>query len=415
MSSINNGTFENHIKEVSNIIKNELNILNDKYIQRDRKINITDLFHFLCHKNGNNNSYNSTNYHFTKSGHFNVSNTAIIKKRKLIKANEFDSINYELLSYIYKDVDIRFLAVDGSQMNLLKQIIEEDDKKFSLSKSKKFKKGLLSSIIDIDREIVINCSIFNHENERKALEEQLKYIRKGDVLIFDRGYYSKELLELLLKKGIGFIFRMIEKNNYCKLLSTTNDLTTEIKIKKTKYPLRIIKYTLESSKQRVKIYKKDVIDYEQYYLLTSLIDEEYTLDRFKELYHKRWKVETNFRYLKYYASLGRINTKTMKFVEQDVSIHNFIFILTGFFEHLLIEYAKIKNKKINTKLMLKLITEDIMIYLVKGEMDAPKLNKIMCLFKILLKFLVPIQKDRHYKRQTKIPMNEWAHIWAFFK
>jgi len=148
---------------------------------------------------------------------------------------------------------------------------------------------------------------------------------------------------------------------------------------------------------------------------TSLIDEEYTLDRFKELYHKRWKVETNFRYLKYYASLGRINTKTMKFVEQDVSIHNFIFILTGFFEHLLIEYAKIKNKKINTKLMLKLITEDIMIYLVKGEMDAPKLNKIMCLFKILLKFLVPIQKDRHYKRQTKIPMNEWAHIWAFFK
>jgi hypothetical protein len=423
MRLINNNIIKNHIHELSNIIKNELAILNDKYVKRHRKINVTDLFNFLCYKNGNysNNSYNSTNYHFTSNKHFDVSNAAIIKKRNLLKSNDFDSINYELLEYIYKDVHQRFIAVDGSDINLLKQILKEIDKndgEYPLSKSGKYRTGLLSSMIDVERDIPINYSIFRDGNERKAIEAQLGWLRKSDVLIFDMGYYSKELMELLIKKEIGFIFRLSSVNKkYYKLVdeSEKGDIVFNHKMNKKLYPLRLVKYELESSKQHIKKYKKNVIDSKQYYLLTSLIDKTCTLDRFKELYHLRWKVETNFRHLKYYASLGRVKTVTEKYVKQDVSIHNFLFILSGFLEHTIIDCCKIKNKKINTKLMMEALTKDILIHLTKNKINYLQINKILFVLQTLLKFLVLIQKDRHYKRESKIPINHWTHIWAFYK
>ncbi len=144
-----------------------------------------------------------------------------------------------------------------------------------------------------------------------------------------------------------------------------------------------------------------------------MIDNKYSNKYLKNLYHKRWNVETNFRYCKYYASLGRINSKSINYINQDIQLTTFIFILSGYLEKLLIEKCKISNKKINKKISLSALTLDVLHYLIKYKMDNRIFNKISNILSILLKFLVLIQKEMHYKRETKIPINHWLSKWKF--
>ncbi len=60
-------------------------------------MNISDLFHFLCYKNVDSKSYNLANFEFTFKKYLNVSNTAIINRRKLIDINDFQFINENML------------------------------------------------------------------------------------------------------------------------------------------------------------------------------------------------------------------------------------------------------------------------------------------------------------------------------
>ena len=38
----------------------------------------------------------------------------------------------------------------------------------------------------------INYKLSTHESERDALRKQFQYLKKTDILIMDRGYYSKK-------------------------------------------------------------------------------------------------------------------------------------------------------------------------------------------------------------------------------
>ena len=70
--------------------------------------------------------------------------------------------------------------------------------------------GLISSLFDVNKNISINYRLC--KNERSGLIDQIKYLYEGDILLLDRGYYSKHLLSLLNKNKIDVIFRM-KKNN----------------------------------------------------------------------------------------------------------------------------------------------------------------------------------------------------------
>jgi hypothetical protein len=369
-------------------------------------MNINDLFHFLCYKNVDGRSYNSTNFDFTFKKYLNVSNTAIINRRKLIDVNDFQTINENMLKLIYKSDRRRIIAVDGSQLNFIKNIIESNGSNFDLSKSKQYRSGLLSSLIDIENNIPINFSLVSHSNERNVFISQMKYLRPKDIVIFDRGYFSKDLMKKLIGNKIDFIFRLPKSNGYCKMLkSNQNELVLN--------NIKIVKYEFKNSNEYVKKYKKNEVNYETYYVLTSLIDNKYSIKYLKDLYHKRWNVETNFRYCKYYTSLGRINSKSVKYINQDIQITNFIFILSGYIEKLLIDKCNISNKKINKKISLSILMLDILHYLIKRKIDNRIFNKISNILSILLKFLVLIQNERHYKRETKIPINHWLSKWKF--
>ncbi len=46
----------------------------------------------------------------------------------------------------------------------------------------------------------------------------MKYLRPTDIVLFDRGYFSANLMKKLINKNIDFIFRLPKSNKYCKML-----------------------------------------------------------------------------------------------------------------------------------------------------------------------------------------------------
>jgi len=136
----------------------------------------------------------------------------------------FDKIKDNILKDIYSNnTSRRFIAVDGSQLNLNKSLSKND---FKLSKNKNYTTGLLSSLFDTKKKIPIDYYLSNGKiTETECLYKQLDKVNKNDVLIMDRGYYSEKLMETLHNKNINYIFRIKKSHVF---LSNQKDFITEI-------------------------------------------------------------------------------------------------------------------------------------------------------------------------------------------
>ena len=113
-----------------------------------------------------------------------------------------------LLLILYNNNKPRILAVDGSYLNIFKSFCKYGYD--YASDNKNYSKPLISCIFDIDKKIPINYNIFKTKNEREAFSEQLKYIKKDDILLFDKRYFSYDIDESLEKINSFYIFRLKE-------------------------------------------------------------------------------------------------------------------------------------------------------------------------------------------------------------
>ncbi len=78
-------------------------------------------------------------------------------------------------------------------------------------------------------------------------------------------------------------------------------------------------------------------------IITNLSREEFSLEEIKELYHKRWGIETSFRELKYAIGLSSLHSKKRELIKQEIYAR---LILYNFSQRVI---QKIKLKKQKTK------------------------------------------------------------------
>ena len=199
------------ITELKKILNNSINKLNNKYIKRNRKITFEDVIYGLSLKTINHYTYDKVvfdiNYKLLKD----FSPSAFKKKCNILKNGDITYLNNQLLKNIYSDKnERRVIAVDGSYLKTLKKL-DKDGLKYPSEKYNNYTNSIISGIYDVDKKIIINYNHSVNKNERNAFIEQLKYIRKFDTLIFDRGYYSTEMIKVLNDKHIDYVFRV----KYC--------------------------------------------------------------------------------------------------------------------------------------------------------------------------------------------------------
>ncbi len=378
------------IKNFKIYINRVLSDLNFYTSIRKRKVSFKDIVYILSRKNNEKLSYDIVNSSLKYKNVLNVTKTAIINKRSNIDHSHFEIFNQSLLDFIYADNKKRYIAVDGSGINLNATLSENG---FKLDKNQNYCTALLSCLYDVDKEMVINYTISDSSDERFILKRQLKYIRPGDVLLMDRGYFSKELFRTLIGKGINVVFRLVSTLTIVKkhLNGNCSEKIININIDGTLIKLKLIKYQLNGN---------------DYFLGTTLIDKD--MNFLMDLYWKRWKIETNFRHAKYDLSLKDIESKEIGKVKQDIAIHNFIFIIDSFFENIAMKNINCDKYKINRKNSLKFVKK-LLYALFYGNTRKTGINKILRILSIIEDTVTLIQKNRHHKRIRKKPKgSKWG-------
>jgi hypothetical protein len=387
--------FYKKIKNFKSFLLDNFNIIDNSIIKRNRKIDFKHIIYTCFNKFINHTSYDieigELNKHIldlpkqiTKQG-FN-------QRKNKINNDLFLQLNNNILNNIYKDIDKkkRHILVDGSHLHSNKSLHKYGFKYGS--KRNTYTKSMISGIKDYDNNIPLNYKINKNMDERKSFIEQLEYIECTDILIFDRGYPSTELLKVLNNNNFNYIMRYKKDNLYVKILikSSLNEYYFDFNGKKNK----VVRY---------------IINEKSYYLLTNLIDM--SIDELKENYKKRWNIESHFRDLKHKTSIGNITSKTENSLLQELYINNLIYILTSYFKKLFINEILLKknNKyKLNNSFIINTFFKDILKILLFKDLNKEEINNIFKYIYVTLNIKYYFKDEiRHYERSLKGPINKW--------
>lgn len=499
------------IKKLKNCINNSFKIINKESCIRNRKILFSDVFYFINLYNSNQNATydNVFNKLICEDTHNDISKNAFVKKRNDLAINYFENINNDLIKFIYKDLAFdnkpRYLSVDSSNLYFLSKLSED----FKSNKHNTYTTGHLSCLFDIDLQIPINYNLSKSSNERELLIEQFPHIKKNDVLIADRGYYSDELINKFIDNKFNFIFRV--KSNELKVkifnkLDLENNIVSEGDTKHYLYEysynnqihkFKIIKYqtyinkdiekeNINELKEMKNLYKKNIDDYKKritqllndkrniieenkninkliennnikkkiiksnmiikkninediikinnildnyyiiynkikekinlinrvnnsiYYIVTNKID--LTNDKIKELYKKRWDVETHFRFAKEKFKMRTMESKTLNIIKQNIYVTQFIFLLEGYLEFLIDKELK-SNKKLNKSSFIVLLHNYLIKHLLISKNNKKTSNLIIKILLNLTKNMIEKKTQSEIRpRIKKRPSSKFINI-----
>jgi hypothetical protein len=353
-----------------------------------------EVVYYTSYLLGNNVSFDIVNSHLKIHDIADVSKKCIVQAKNNIDIECYERFNNYLLDHIYSEINGRMIAVDGSNVHLLKSL-NKDGFKFADTNNNTCR-GLISTLFDVDREIPINYNLVCHTNERLALMEQIHHLKENDILIMDRGYYSRNLLLHLNKHDLQVIFRL--RNNFGRAKSLMKSLVNvekRITIKSPNGPIkfRLIKYIIEENEQT-------------YLLGTTILDKP--IEYFIKYYRKRWKIEIHFRYSKYNLSLSELHSTTKNGIIQDIFIHQFIFIVASYCKYIM-EYDLDKTKEtIHTANALHITINELLYLLIYKDSTEATIDEIKRILIIMHNVRVPIRANRHYDRKKISHSTKWG-------
>ena len=334
---------------------------------------------------------------FTKS--------AFTQARKKLKADAFKDLSKTIVDQFYNEDEFevkkwcgfRLLAVDGSQIVLpkTKELYERFGSPSNhLGEAKNQVKGRSSVLYDVLNNYVLDSVLGPLKSgERNLAITHLAYAEKSDLIIYDRGYPSITFIQEHIIREIDFLIRVkIDFNsiikNFAKSKSSSKVVIFKDRDRKEKQvKVRLIKVILPSSEQEI--------------LITSLIDKkEYPSRIFKELYFKRWGVETFYDELKNKLKLEHFSGYSYNSIMQDFYIAMFVSnlqtLVVGDLEETVNETAVKKYKyKVNTSLSYGFLKNRIVGLFFSSKNVDLIINELRELFK---RHLVPIRPNRSFVR-----------------
>ena len=190
----------------------------------------------------------------------------------------------------------RVFAVDGSKIHLPRRL--RDDGYRCPSDRSHYPQGLLSTLFQLRSRLPFDLDLSCHENERRAARDHLRALRPGDVVVFDRGYYSFALLHACARRGLHPVFRLqANASGLVRDFIHSDDADRTVTVEPTDtarqqqpdavlqpVPARLVNYTAGGN---------------DYTLATTLLDRKrYSRHALADLYHARWGVEEHYKVVK---------------------------------------------------------------------------------------------------------------------
>ena len=359
-----------------------------------------------------------------------ISVSGFTKRRDQLKPETFSDLFHRTavqFSVTETFDGMRLLAVDGTMFPLLSW----KDSKYNYTDSADIKHREIYAYLlyDIQNRLVLDAVIDSKQgiNERRAAYIMIeRYSGQNALLLGDRGYISYNLLEYIKRNGrLNFLFRANNSNtfgeiNKLPMEDIDTDVTVTVCSKSQKY-CDIYNYRHVAGKSPFGKTKKTVtwdfgteptiINYrvvrfqlntgEWETIITSLPKESYPPSKIKEIYFKRWGIETANRQIKYDVGAlqfhGRKDSVVIK--ELYIALIAFNIALAVAMSVSLPVVKKSKKKKLKYTYQVSMsFTIHVCIRLIREIFSGRSPNDPE---DIINKHLIPVRPGRHFARNVQ--------------
>lgn len=239
-----------------------------------------------------------------------VSAAAMCKARDKLDACAFKDLHHALLGHFGLDdnpwLGHRVFAVDGSRINLPKGLQQEQYVRPSPNAA--WPQGLVSCLYRLHDRVVCDFNLCAGRNERKSALAHLPFNRPGDVLVYDRGYYSRTMLARHEDRELRVVFRVKRKANRQVKQFVDSEAVDE--------PVVLAAGNKDAQDRTVRLVKCPGSDW---VLLTNLMDAgTYTPRKLADLYHQRWSIEELYKQSKVAINVENFHAKSLNGVRQEL-------------------------------------------------------------------------------------------------
>lgn len=344
------------------------------------------------------------------------SKSAFVQARKKIKPEVFKHLNQRIIEEFYKDNsgvlrqfdNLRILAMDGSRLTL--PFTKELEEIYGQTKNQTntyIVQAKACVLYDLLNEICINGVLSSIDtDERTQAKQLLEHCQANDLIIYDRGYPSFELIYEHYQKNLHFLMRMpLDFSQVVKDFVASGKTSQIVEIKPGQKKSFENKPYTKSSTLKIRLLRITLNGGGIEVLATSLLDSKhYGNDVFKELYFKRWKIETYYDELKNKLKIEEFSGYSNQSILQDFYSTLFVSNIQTLIENEINEEIEKESEtknikyqyKINTTLSYGFMKDRILeLFFTKNDMNDI-INELKELFK---KHLIPIRPNRKFERK----------------
>ena len=392
---------------------------------RKRKMDFKKLIHYILNKRGLSTVMEINNFFDKIDEDIDMSAQSLLDQRLKLIPEVFVELNEDYLKGFYseyRETDVKsykgyiLKAIDGSDFEIPNTEKSKDTfGRVEGSAGESIPRTSVSTCYDVLNGYIIDVIPENYRaNEIYMAKRHMKKDQEitenyESIYIMDRNYVSMDFLAFLQKSNIKFLSRLnlgyykketdnmktkdevveIERTKERLKRKYFEDEETREYAKKNKIEMRILKYVLNTG--------------EEEYLITNL--KEFSYEEIFEIYGKRWNIETLYYSLKSKLQIEKFTSSKEEIIKQDIYASTLVYNMVQTMRNEAkedIEQKKYKHEmKINENISIGLFKNE-MIYIMLEDDDKKRLKRYDKLCKKILKYKIPIRKDRQYKIQWRI-------------
>lgn len=359
-----------------------------------------------------------------------VSAAAFSDARKKLDESIFKILNDRIITACQHENDAqyhwfnhRLFAVDGAKLNLPRPLVDWDYK--TSTDNVHYPQGLLSCLYQLKSRVPYDFDLVNHGNERQCALAHLKTLNKNDVVVYDRGYFSYTMLYYHIQSGVHPIFRLQKNiNKAIDDFRNSDSVDQVIQLSPSKETQRNIRKkhpSITFTSLSIRLVKYSIIG-ETYCIGTTLMDQQYSCDDFKAVYHARWGIEELYKVSKDMIVVDDFHGRSERTVKQEVFAHFVLItmsrlcanesenILARLFSPIDKEKGSSQKIQVNFKNTLATISrhlEEIMFVpacCIKAVMDE--------IISSISRHRQKVRPGRSYKRKSMKPESKWRECKA---
>ena len=418
-----------HLKNVLNYNINELAQYCSLFCEnsetdftRDRKLNFkTTMKNVICL------GASSLNNELLKLNDFSIDTptaSAFVQARSKIRVdafkNLFDKFNKKThVNKLWKGY--RLIAIDGSELPIDNTVYDEDTTLFGKGDFKPYSAFHLNASYDLLEctfdDLIIQGQAKMDENDAFC---QLvdRYNGPKAIFIADRGYESYNGFEHVVKSGNKYLIRVKDIDSKTGITKSLGpypegefdvDVFRMLTLKQTKmikacpqlykYCPKSMRFDFMSKEDpwhefNCRIVRFKISDDVYETIITNLDRDEFSIEDIKELYFKRWGIETSFRQVKYALGLNALHAKKRKLIQQEIYAR---LTLYNFCQRIVqkIKIPKKDKRKYSYQINFTRACHILRHFLREKGGKNPPVDDLIA------KEILPIRPGRSYKRTVK--------------